>query len=270
MHKLHKGDNLDYNLIACDMDGTLFGADFTISQNNVNAIKGAISKGCYFVLSTGRPMQATTRFVAQLGLENVPIILFNGAMVLHMGKPIYNLTLEQKDFVKIVEYARQAGVEFICWSKNMLFAEKNTPQVQEYKKIPNIEPIFVNDLTKIDCVTKVVWFASAEETTKNFADMKLKMGNVVNVHPTRATFLEFVNKNCSKAIALDVVCKTLGVDKTKTIAIGDGFNDLSMLNFAGLGVAMENAPEEVKSQADFVTSSCQENGVKRVIDRFIG
>ncbi len=260
---------MKYKLIASDMDGTLFDESYEISSENKDAIKRAIEKGVYFVLSTGRPRQAVEKYVKELSLEKFPIIIFNGATVLMGDEIIYNLTLQDELSTKVISEGRSRNTEMVCWADNRFYAERDCEYVQRYKKIPQIEPIFVKDLTKIKNITKIVWFNPPEITTKYYDELAEKFKGRLNVLPSRADFLEFFNIDCSKAVALDMVGKRLGIKPSEMIAVGDGFNDLAMLEFAGLGVAMENSPIEVKERADFVTLSCKNNGVKALIDRFL-
>ena len=260
---------MKYKLIASDMDGTLFDESYQISSENKDAIKRAIENGVFFVLSTGRPRQAVEKYIKELSLEAFPIIIFNGATVLIGDETIYNLTLDDNLSEMVVREGRRRNTDMVCWSNNRFYAERDCEYVQKYKNIPNIEPIFVDDLTKVKEITKIVWFNPPIVTAKYHKELSEKFKGQLNVLPSRVDFLEFFNKDCSKAVALDIIGKRLGIKPNEMIAIGDGFNDLAMLEFAGLGVAMENAPKEVKEKADLVTLSCKNNGVKALIDRFL-
>lgn len=259
---------MKYKLLASDMDGTLFGKDYIISEENKLAIRKIKEMGVFFVLSTGRPKQAVEKYVTELGLENCPLILNNGAMVTVGDEIIYNLTINDEISKKVVYEGRKVNTEMICWSKNKFYAEKDSPYVQWYKKIPQIEPIFVDDLTAVKDITKFVWFNPENVTKEYHFKYSQVFKDSLNVSPSRVDFLEFYDKSCSKAIALDIIGKRFNILPEEMVAVGDGFNDLSMIEFAGLGVAVENAPKEVKDKADFVTLSCEKNGVKALIDRF--
>lgn len=261
----------DYRLIAADIDGTLLNKKSELTERTIRAVKAATEKGIYFVLSTGRPFQGIARLADTLNIKTMPHILYNGAMVMLGGKIIYSLTLDESDAVAIANEGHARGSTMICWSNNKLYSEFIDEKVVFYKNITGVEPIVVDSLAEVagKGITKFVWYDGVEATDRNFAELKPKFGDRINVAPSRVDFLEFFNKNCSKATAMQIICNELGLTKDNCVAIGDGFNDLPMLEFAGLGVAMENAADKVKERCGYVTSSCDEDGVAEFIERFI-
>ena len=91
----------------------------------------------------------------------------------------------------------------------------------------------------------------------------------IGVYPSRADFLEFVNKDCSKAEAIKIIIKKLGIRREQVAAIGDNYNDLPMLEYAGMGVAMGNAERAVKEKCGFITASCDEDGVAVFLENYL-
>ena len=91
----------------------------------------------------------------------------------------------------------------------------------------------------------------------------------LNYHISKPFFLEVINSNTSKGIALEALAKNIGISSHEVIAIGDSYNDISMIEYAGLGVAVDNAYDEIKSRADYISKSNIDNGVAEVIERFI-
>ncbi len=255
-------------MLASDMDGTLLNSQSELSIENINAIKGMVERGSYFVLSTGRPYQAVTKYVKQLGLERMPLILYNGAMVVYDGEVILNLTLPNECVKEIAEIGHSQNSTMICWSEGRLFAEHSGKKLDQYKKISDVQPEIIPDLSVLKNVTKFVWYDSVKETADNFKVLAERFKGVVNVHPSRIDFLEFVNKDCSKSNALAIIADKMGVDRQDIIAVGDGYNDLPMLNWAGLGVTVQNAPDGVKEQVSSIAPSNDENAVKWLIDRY--
>jgi hypothetical protein len=118
-------------------------------------------------------------------------------------------------------------------------------------------------------INKLLWYDEIERINAFEKEMHDLLGPSVNFHTSQPFFLEFVDVNASKAIALEKLGAYYGIQREEMIAIGDGFNDLSMIEYAGLGVAMENAPEEIKRIADYVTLSNENDGVAYVIEQFI-
>ncbi len=260
---------MNYKLLAADIDGTLINSKGQLTDRTISAVKKLIKKGFYFVLSTGRPYQGIEKFIESLGLENMPYILYNGAMVMFGGETIYSLTLPSDIATEIVKEGHKRNSTQICWAGNQLYSEFDSEKVRFYKSISGVEPIIVNDLAEVaeKGITKIVWYDDPKSTADYFKQMNELMGNKVNVHPSRIDFLEFVNKDCSKAVALNIIAKKLNIDISETIAIGDGFNDLPMLTTAGLGVAMGNANDKVKEQCKLTTDTCDNDGLADFIER---
>lgn len=261
---------MNYKLIASDIDGTLLDENGNLSEKNSSSIKRLVASGNFFVLSTGRPIQAISPLITRLTLENTPIIAYNGARVTCGNETLFNLTLGSGLYKEIVAEGVKRNATMVCWSEDKLYAESLCDRVNEYKKIGGVEPIICKDLSLVDRVTKLVWIDEPETVSRYHAEMTALFGKRANVHPTRINFLEFVNKDCSKAIALKIVCDALKVRVSESIAVGDGINDISMIRAAGLGVAVENAGEEVKKNADYIAPHCNKNAINHLIGRFFG
>ena len=137
--------------------------------------------------------------------------------------------------------------------------------------ISGVEPILIDNLEKIieKGVTKILWYDEVEKIAQYQKEIGSFLSENVNFHPSRPYFMEFVDKNASKAIAMEKLGQFYGIKQSEMIAVGDGFNDLSMIEYAGLGVAMANSPREVKEKADYITLSNEEDGVAHVIFEFI-
>lgn len=266
---LLENKRFDFRLMATDMDGTLLKSDGKISDTTILSIKKVVDSGKFFILSSGRPLQAVTKYLSILGLEKMPFIIYNGAKVVYNGKVVFDLKLCDKDVELIVNEGERRSMTMICWADDKLYANVYNDKVQRYKRIGGIEPIIVDDLSKINDVTKIVWYGSIEETKRYHKEMSDFLSGKVNVHPTRVDFLEFVNKDCSKGVALKIVCDLMGVDVKNAIAIGDGFNDIPMIELAGLGVAVGNADQKVKDKADLVAETCDDLGVEKIIEKFL-
>lgn len=260
---------MEYKLLASDMDGTLLDSRSELSAENTLAVKRLVDSGKFFVLTTGRPYQAVTKYVQALNLENMPLILYNGAMVVIGKERVLNLTIPDELVAEIAKIGHDRRSTMICWANDKLYAEYDGEKLRNYMKISDVLPEIIPDLSVLKNVTKFVWYDSPEETIRNYKELSEKYKGKLNVHPSRKDFLEFVNKDCSKAKALEIIAERLSIKRSEIIAVGDGYNDLSMLRWAGLGVAMENAPDEVKNQVGLVSPNNDKNGVKWLIERFL-
>ena len=151
-----------------------------------------------------------------------------------------------------------------------MYAEKESEFLTEYVSISKVAPIIVKDVSSLaKCgVTKYLYMVEEARVKPLTEKMRFALPSV-NVYSSRKRLIEFVPKECSKAEALKKVCKIVGVDKSRTVAIGDGENDIDMLKFAALSIAPENASDEVKREADIVCESVDDDGVGKFLREFL-
>jgi Cof subfamily protein (haloacid dehalogenase superfamily) len=118
-------------------------------------------------------------------------------------------------------------------------------------------------------VTKMLWIIPSQEAGRLRTEMLALLDDRVNCHTSQPHLMEFVDAGASKGLALAAVGMAYGIKREEMIAVGDGYNDVSMLEYAGLGVAMGNAPEEIKALCQYTTLSNDEDGVAAVIEKYI-
>lgn len=261
-----------YKLMAVDIDGTLLNDRGELTENTKNAIKQWVDKGLIFTIASGRPIQGIEKLNRTLNLD-VPFITYNGAMVVmgKSGKVLYEQKLSRNDSREIISLGNNYNATIMIWNDNKLYVPQINERVENYKMISGVEPILIDNLEKIieKGVTKILWYDEVEKIAQYQKEIGSFLSENVNFHPSRPYFMEFVDKNASKAIAMEKLGQFYGIKQSEMIAVGDGFNDLSMIEYAGLGVAMANSPREVKEKADYITLSNEEDGVAHVIFEFI-
>lgn len=262
---------MKYKILACDMDGTLLNSEGKLTAVTKAAVRLAEDNGLKVVLSTGRPYQGVLSVAKACGLTDGAFILYNGAMIVNGGKIAYALNLPKRVAETIVDEGHKRDSVMIMWNDGKLYAEKPSKKVDFYKIVSNVEPIFVGDLKNVcnDTVTKVLWYDDPVSTPKFCKEMKEILQGKCACYISRADFLEFVNAQCSKKTALQKVAEELGADMSETVAVGDGYNDLPMLEGAGLSVAMGNAAKDLKDKCDLVTGSCDDDGVAELIYKLL-
>lgn len=258
---------MKYEILFCDVDGTLLNSRRQLSKENIAAVREWIRAGGKFIISTGRPFAGVTEISTKLGFESPSCILYNGAEVYIDGEKIFSACLKEKVAKKIVEEGRKRNSTMILWRENVLYAEKPCEKVDFYKSISKVEPVYVGDLSKVcdDKVVKILWYDD-ETLTPIYKNQLQNEVLGASSFISRPDFLEFVDENCSKKTALEKVAEYFCVPLEKTVAIGDGDNDIPMFEAAGLSVAMENASEFVKSKCALTTLSCDEDGVSKLIN----
>ncbi len=263
---------MEYKLIAVDMDGTLLNSQGIITKKTVFSIRRAVEKGVLFTVSTGRPIQGVERYNEILGLD-APFITYNGAMIVK-GKSrqvIYQQCLCAEDARSILYWAKRFTPTVMVWSNNKLYVSEFNERTEKYKSLSGVEPILLENEEAViqNGITKILWYDEAENIARYQPILHDNLGQGINFHTSQPYFLEFVDKNVSKAQALERLGQYYNISSEEMIAIGDGLNDLPMIEYAGLGVAMENAHALVRKRADFVTKSCDEDGVAYAIDKYI-
>ena len=262
--------NMKYKLIAADMDGTLLNDESVMTERTKSAVKSAVKAGVLFVTATGRPMCASEEINALFDID-LPFITFNGATVI-MGKSkkiLFSSSLDDGYVGQIYGFGLKYNVPVIVWSGETLWASREGKDVRDYQKISDAQVNIIGDIKDIKNVSKMLWIDEPEKITLHQREMNGYFSGRVNCHPSRPEFLEFVSAETSKGAALKEIGKLYGIDRSEMIAVGDGYNDLSMLEYAGLGAAMQNAPADVKSVCQYVTLSNNDDGAAEVIEKFI-
>ncbi len=252
-----------YSLLAVDLDGTLLNNQKEITLETIDAINHMISLGYYFVIVTGRPYIAIKNLIKGIS-KNIYLITTNGALITTKEDDLIFLkTMNEEAAKRILTIANENKATIAIWSKNELYFNKESSWQEKYENMQKIKGRLINDDFSYLNITKIIWF---DDESKMDEVKNLFKGVKANFFTSQKEFLEFVDFSISKEKALDYLLNILKIKKSEVIAIGDGENDLKMLKYAGLGVAMGNADEKVKKEADLITKSNQEDGVKQIID----
>jgi Cof subfamily protein (haloacid dehalogenase superfamily) len=257
------------DLIALDLDGTLLAPDEHISDRNRAAIRRSLESGVRVVLVTGRGTDLPIRISRELGL-NLPVICCHGALTKDFGA---NRTLEHRpvplQYAKpMIEFAEANGLALAVYSEEFfwrlegshLFMDDMTgPAWREAKTFTDVlhqAPTFLRFLGR----------DSVRAMQREFGDWPLSFR-----YETWGDFYEcaVLHRDASKKSALKQLCADFQIVPERVLAVGDSRNDVPMLRWAGVGVAMGNALPEVKESVRFVTASNAEDGVALAIERFV-
>ncbi|WP_102398901.1 sugar-phosphatase [Haloimpatiens massiliensis] len=264
-----------FKLLAIDLDGTLLKNDKTISKVTYEAIQRARQKGVKVVLATGRPIKGIGRYIEKLDLldEDDCSVAFNGAAVQlnKTGKLIYEQNMKIEDIKYLYKLSRELGVNIHALTPN----ECITPKISEYSLLEaeiNKIPLKVVDFDSLDSdtnIVKIMMIDKEEILSKAVEQLPDEVYEKYSVLRSEPYFLEFLNKEVNKGQGVKRLAERFGIKREEVICIGDAGNDIHMIEFAGLGVAMENAMIEVKRRANYITLTNEENGVAHVIEKFI-
>lgn len=264
---------MSYKLIALDLDDTLLNEEFTMSQKNRDAIHKAIQKGVTVTLATGRMFRSTLPYAQLLGLD-VPLITYHGALVktARSQEEIFHCPVPLDIALEIIDYTEERGNHLNIYVNDHLFVREENEMIRLYVSIADVDFKAVGSLKDFlkDGPTKITMITTEEDTLRGYWDLfSKKYQTTLHVVPSKPYFLEITNVRATKGQALKALASTLGVEREEIIAIGDSYNDIDMIEYAGIGAAVENAREDVKKVADYITSSNVADGVAQVINKFI-
>lgn len=263
-------------LIAIDLDGTLLTKDRTISPENKAAIKEAKAQGIKVVLCTGRPLLGMTHFLEELNLREPGDygITYNGGLVqkTDTGEILSQKTLTREETQELYELSQAINVpcNFIDLEK---IYEPPYPKGRDslYPTVMNAlpyKPITLNELPEDAAINKVVFCYDQEVLDEAIATIPASYYKKYTIMKSRPILLEMMNKEVDKGKGIAVLCGLLGIEPDEVMALGDEANDQAMIEYAGIGVAMENAVPEIKEIAQFITKNNDEHGVAHAIRKF--
>lgn len=268
-----KGASINmYKIIALDMDGTLLNDSKEITEITKSTLKEARSKGIKIVLASGRPIDGLKNYLSQLNLmeDNEYVLSYNGCLVQETksGKVIHSVGLKGKDLKYMYEVSKKLNVNIHAFSNELGLI---TPKISKYTKLEadindiKVNVVDFNEIPDDEDIIKVMMIDEEDiidEAIKNMPEEILKKYTTFKSAPY---FLEIINKEADKGEGLKALAEYLDVKREEIIAIGDAENDLAMIQYAGLGVAMKNASEAVKEVSDCMTESNEEDGVAKLI-----
>lgn len=264
-----------YQLIALDMDGTLLNEDKLISQRTHEAVAALKAVGKRVVLATGRPIQGILKYIQELNLfdEHDYVVTFNGALVQSTKDQtvLVDMPLNLKAYKELYELSKELGVNIHALTENSVLTPVNNPYTEIESRINGI-PIIVTPVDEVaedTLIVKVMFIDAPDVLEQAIAKLPGWVKEKYSVLRSAPYFLEFLDPKVNKGFGVDAVVKTLGLSQKQVICVGDAGNDLAMIEYAQLGVAMENATAELKAAADYVTLSNDEDGVAHVIEKFM-
>ncbi|MBD5137677.1 MAG: HAD family phosphatase [Lachnospiraceae bacterium] len=267
---------MDYRLIALDIDGTLTNSEKQISTPTLEALLDIQQSGSIVVIASGRPAAGVRELADELKLDKYGsyVLSYNGGLVTNWRtkETVYKQTLPQSVIPELYDFAIKNNVGIITYENDIIIAGTSINKYMQLEAdITKMEIKQVDNFSEYVSFPVIKCLMSGEPELIEGLEKKLKKKykSLLNIFRSEPFFLEIVPKNIDKAQSLLRLLSSLGLSSEQMICCGDGFNDISMIEIAGLGVAMENAQEVVKAAADFVTDSNDDNGILRVINKFM-
>lgn len=276
---MNKSTALPYSIIALDLDGTLTNSEKIITPRTFDALMKAQREGVRLVLASGRPTFGIAALANQLQLADYGgyVLSYNGGRIIDWCEKtvIFSQVVDQKLVPMLYDFAEKAQLPIVTYLPEAILASKNEGEYLEEEARINGMPVvvaqnFVEEAMQIaGGSTKFLIPGEPEQLIQLESEMKAALSEQMEVFRSAPFFLELPPKGIDKAQSLQRLLTHLGLERESLMAFGDGFNDLSMIQFAGQGVAMANAVEEVKSIADFVTTSNEEDGIAHALEQLL-
>lgn len=276
---MNKSTVLPYSIIALDLDGTLTNSEKKITPRTFDALMKAQREGVRLVLASGRPTFGIAALANQLQLADYGgyVLSYNGGRIIDWCEKtvIFSQVVDQKLVPILYDFAEKAQLPIVTYLPEAILASKNEGEYLAEEARINGMPVvvaqnFVEEAMQIaGGSTKFLIPGEPELLIQLESEMKATLSEQMEVFRSAPFFLELPPKGIDKAQSLQRLLTHLGLERESLMAFGDGFNDLSMIQFAGQGVAMANAVEEVKSIADFVTTSNEEDSIAQALEQLL-
>lgn len=262
-----------YKLIALDMDGTLLNENHRINDRVKDSLFRIREMGVKVILSSGRGYKGIKGYIDELNIKDLVISMNGAAVTDYTGeKLIFSQHMESEVSREVIRLSYKYDIYNVLFINNDMYVDEINENGLFFEKHDRIRLNAVgnlNDFYNFEPVGKMLLIGENSKLTMLREAIYKSLGNRVNVTFSLPYFLEAYSPLVNKGVMLEKVCRYYGINRDDVIAIGDGENDISMIEYAGLGIAMENASPSVKDAADFVTRTNFSDGVWYAIEKFI-
>jgi Cof subfamily protein (haloacid dehalogenase superfamily) len=269
----------DIKLLIVDIDGTIAGKSNQVSNRVKTAIRAAQAKGVRVGIATGRMYKSALRFHHEIGAD-FPLIAYQGAWIQDpaTGTTHRHLPVPVKIARELIDYFEQSHLfdklSLHVYLGDRLYVREINPDTELYVGRSGIEATPVGDLRQVltDLPTKILAMSEDIDLIDSLLlDLRHRYPqDTLHITTSVPIFLEATQSGVNKGSAIDYIAtKLLGISAANVLAIGDNFNDVEMIDYAGIGVAMGNAPDDVRAIADWVAPHIEADGVAAAIEKFI-
>lgn len=249
-----------YKIIVLDLDGTTLRKDKTVSTHTIEVLKKCNEKGIKILFATARPPRDAYKYVP-VELRSNPIISYNGACIINSKKEVlYSKEMDRESILQLLKVCKENGYNNLCLEINdKLYSNFDT------KEFFGDAPTEIVDLENIpyDSVYKCI-ICSKEAIKEELLDEFPQ--DCKGIITDDGTLCQIMHRDVSKWTSIKALIENMGIKSNEVIAFGDDYNDVDMLKYAGIGVAMGNAQEDVKDIADFVTDTNMNDGVAKYLE----
>jgi hypothetical protein len=264
-----------YRLLACDLDGTLMDDTLSISPRVRRALALAQARGVQVTLATGRGFPSTLPFARDLNIT-APLICYQGGLIKHpqTGQELYRATMEPDLMLQVIETARARRWSVVAYLGDDIFVEDFARSRDFYYEMLGRDIHVVQDLAETvrndgKAPAKFITVAGEAESDRIQVELSALFGRQMTVVRSHKLFVEGNPQNVNKGHALCWLAEYLGVSQAQVMAIGDQGNDVAMIQWAGLGVAMGSGSQAARAVADWIAPPLEADGAAVAIERFL-
>ena len=257
-------------LIATDIDGTILEPGKEFTEGVKTCINNLQKNGIKVVLVTGRMNQAAMIIRDELKLTT-PVVSYQGGLINDSGNVLYERYLTEEQAKLVIEWAKSENIHINLYNNDILYSEHDNEEIKKYSSAQHITyKVRSFDEIKLNKVNKVlaIDFNNPDKINKFEKELPTVFPELYIVKST-PYFLEFSNPEGSKYCAVKFLQKYWSIKEEETLTIGDQNNDIALLEAGGVKVAMGNASEELKSVADYITDTVQNDGFVKAVNKFV-
>ncbi|KAB3529260.1 Cof-type HAD-IIB family hydrolase [Alkaliphilus serpentinus] len=282
---------MEYKILATDMDGTLLKNDKSLSSKNIQALRRAHQMGMEIVISTGRPYATLKPYLKIIGID-CWLITNNGSVIRNKKDEIVDVIyIDHSTLLTVIKLLENEGIYFHGTDPHYTFIRSYRERLRVFRgylKYKNLNPMaeglqllwsvllngthkridFKNYINKLGKISSLFIHSNDIQRLEDLKN-QLKVIAEVEITSSGRENIEVLNRLATKGNGLRKVCEILKIPASDVVAVGDNINDISMIQYAGLGVAMGNAEEIVKEIADCVTTTNEEDGISHLIDKLL-
>lgn len=263
-------------ILVLDIDGTLVNSKKEITPKTLQSLLDIQKEGHIVALASGRPYPGMEDYAKELCLDQFGgyALSFNGGRIVNCAtrETVFEKAIPKKYASIIYRYAVEKGIGMVTYQDGYVITGTPVDEYMEYEA--RLNKLIIHQVEDFEAyvdfdMVKCLLTAEPDKAAVCEQELKELLGDELNVFRSEPYFIEITIKGVDKAESLAGLLASIGLRREDSICCGDGFNDLTMVKYGGVGVAMGNAQQVVKDNADYITASCDEDGLVEVVEKFV-
>lgn len=266
---------MKYKMIVADCDDTMLNKERYYSDYFKSTLERYIQSGGKFVIATGRMTAAVLPYCYDLGLKG-EVISYQGAVTadIESGEILECTQADYNDAARLGEHIESLGLYYHFYDENYFYVREDTPASRRYGELTRVEYKIIgyklSDYIKEKklCPLKMMVLTDENKVKPLIKEFKQQFGEKFLFNTSKKWMVEIIPISANKGIAVKRLAEKYGLKRDEVICIGDSLNDLAMIEYAGLGVVVENGSTEAKAAADIIAPSNEDDGVAYIINKY--